>query len=210
MLWAALRHSRGGGTPRGFNRLFGGLGGRTGKGAVDRSQYLVGKLLFAFNMFWAYLSFSQFLIMWSANLPEETPYYIVRMQNPQLKWVGAFLLLFHFAVPFTILLNRDLKRNLRNLRLAVVWLFLMRFVDLFWNIVPFQYHHPVAKEGVLATHLPTTILWFDFVTPFALVGIVIAAFIWQLGRRPLLPKYDPRLLELEHSSAHGLAHSHAH
>jgi hypothetical protein len=162
----------------------------------------LGKLLFAFNMFWAYLAFSQFLIMWSANLPEESPYFYVRMKNPELKIVGVIVLIFHFVIPFTILLNRDLKRNLRNLLIAGVWIGVMRYVDMFWNIVPF-YHHEQAKQSLDAAYdLPVTIVWTDFVAPLGIVGIMLAAFIWQLGRRPLLVAHDHRLEELAHSHAH--------
>jgi hypothetical protein len=136
-------------------------------------------LLFAFIMLWAYFNFSQFLLIWAGNLPSEIPWYLKRTQGGW-RWVGLFLVLFHFALPFLLLLSRDFKSNRRWMAMVVVWLIAMRIVDLCW----------VSGVGL---H------WLDVAAPVGLGGIWVAAFFWQLKKRPLLPLHDPELEEaLEH------------
>ncbi len=133
----------------------------------------VGNLTLAFVMLWAYMSLSQFLIIWSGNTAEEVPWYVTRTNHG---WgaVAVLLILFHFAVPFVLLLSRGIKRDPRRLsRLAGLILF-MRAVDLFWLIAPAHSQH---------FHLS----WMDVLAPVGLGGIWVAAVIWQLGRRPLIP-----------------------
>ncbi len=98
----------------------------------------LGTLLFAFIMLWAYFNFSQFLLIWAGNLPEEIPYYLTRM-NGAWMWIGLFLVVFHFAVPFLLLLSRDIKRNAKLLirTICAIWVFVLRLVDLFWTSGPF-------------------------------------------------------------------------
>jgi len=150
----------------------------------------LGKLLLAFVMLWAYLTFSQFLIVWSANLPEEIPWYLTRMQGG---WgaVSLALIVFHFFVPFLLLLNRDLKRHGRLLVVVAVWVLLMRFVDLFWLMGPLH----GARE--LSVHAA------DVLAPVGIGGLWVAMFVWQLKARPLLPLGEPYLQgALEHGK-HG-------
>ncbi len=153
---------------------------------TSRHMHDLGKLMFAFTMLWAYFSFSQFLVIWSGNLPEEIPWYITRMQGG---WgvVAMLLLLFHFALPFCLLLSRDIKRNYKMIRNIALLVMIMRFVDLFWWVMP-EFH----KAG-FAIH------WLDIVTPIALGGIWVYFFIGELLKRPLLPVGDPGLQgALEH------------
>src|SRR5215210_3538364 len=98
----------------------------------------LGKLLLAFIMLWAYFSFSQYLIIWSGNIPEETEWYLHRLRGG---WgvVGLLLVLLHFALPFVLLLSRDLKRNARTLALVAILVFVMRLIDVLWLIVP-EFH----------------------------------------------------------------------
>ena len=147
----------------------------------------LGKLLLAFVMLWAYLTFSQFLIVWSANLPEEIPWYLTRMEGG---WgaVSVALIVFHFIVPFLLLLNRDLKRHARLLVIVALWIVVMRFVDLFWLMGPLH----GARE--LSVHLP------DVLAPIGIGGLWIAMFLWQLKARPLLPLGEP---DLPNALAHG-------
>jgi hypothetical protein len=146
----------------------------------------LGTLLFAFIMLWAYFSFSQFLLMWAGNLPDEIPWYMKRMQGGWM-WVGLCLVLFHFALPFLLLLSRDFKRNPRLLAGAAIWIICMRIVDLIWLSAP-NFDH-----GGFHLH------WLDLAAPVGLGGMWIAAFFWQLKQRPLLPLHDPHLEEaLEH------------
>ncbi|HSF24918.1 MAG TPA: hypothetical protein VLE20_11900, partial [Blastocatellia bacterium] len=113
----------------------------------------LGKLMLAFLMLWAYFAFSQFLIIWSGNLPEETPWYVRRLQS-SWKYVGLALVLVHFALPFVLLLSRDLKRNARRLVIVAGLVIVMRFVDLIWMIVP------EVRGGGFAVH------WMDVVMSF--------------------------------------------
>jgi hypothetical protein len=141
----------------------------------------LGKLMLAFVMLWAYFQFSQFLIIWSANLPEEIPFYLTRMKEGW-QWVSILLIVGHFVLPFLLLLNRDLKRS-NGVATLAVFVIVMRFVDLFWLIGP-----PHGTEA-LRVH------WLDFVTPFAIGGVFVGLFLWQLASRPLLPLGEPALAE---------------
>jgi hypothetical protein len=149
-----------------------------------------GKLLLAFVMLWAYLSFSQFLIIWSANLPEEIPWYL-RRWGGGWQWVGLLLIFGHFVLPFVLLLSSDIKRSGRTLIGVAVTIILMRIVDLFWNIGPLH-----DEESFGAT-------WLDAVAPVALGGIWLAIFLWQLQTRPLLPMGEPYLAEALEHGRHG-------
>jgi hypothetical protein len=142
----------------------------------------LGKLLLAFIMVWAYFAFSQFLIIWSGNLPEETPWYISRLAGGWQAMGGA-IILFHFALPFAILLSRDLKRDARRLQVVAVALLFVRFVDVYWMV------EPAFSPGRLAVH------WLDVTTLIGVGGIWLAAFFRQVGTRPLLPVGDPLLEE---------------
>src|SRR3954454_20214534 len=136
-----------------------------------------GKWMLTFIMVWAYFSFSQWLIIWAGNLPNEITFYTKRLSFGWGK-VGLFLALFHFAVPFAVLLSRPFKRNIRKLVWLAIWLMLMRWVDLFWII------EPNFMKG-----LGITIA--DVVVPIAIGGFWLAYFFRNLGSLPLLPAYDP-------------------
>ena len=148
-----------------------------------------GKLLLAFIMLWAYFSFSQFLIIWAGNLPEEIPWYLHRLRTGW-RYVGLALVLLHFALPFVLLLSRDLKRNARTLVLVAVMVIVMRFVDLLWMIAP------EFNKASFRLH------WMDLVAPIGVGGLWLAVFTWQLKSRPLLPLRDPNLQEVLEQTAH--------
>ena len=150
----------------------------------------LGKLLLAFVMLWAYFAFSQFLIIWSGNIPEETKWYLARLRGGW-GWIGVGIVLLHFALPFVLLLSRDLKRNARKLALIAGLIFLMRFIDLYWLIVP-EFHRRQL-----------TIEWMSIVAPVAFGGLWLAFFIWQLRLRPLLPINDPNFEEAIEHGKHG-------
>lgn len=140
----------------------------------------LGNLLLAFVMLWAYISFSQYLIIWAGNLPEEIPWYIHRGSNGW-QWVAAVLALFHFAIPFLLLLGRANKRKktfLASIALAVV---LMRWVDIYWLIAPAFFRN-------------VRIHWLDIVFLFVVGGIWLYAFLAQLMNRALLPLRDPNFI----------------
>jgi hypothetical protein len=148
-----------------------------------------GKLMLTFIMVWAYFSFSQWLIIWSGNLPEEISWYIRRL-NGGWGYIGLFLAIFHFAVPFVFLLSRPLKRDVTRLVWLAVWLMLMRYLDLFWVIEP-----------NFSTTLRVT--WADVVVPVAMGGLWLAYFFRNLNSMPLLPAYDAHAAQVLEPSHHG-------
>ena len=109
---------------------------------TDTEVHDHGKFMLAFVMVWAYFNFSQWLIIWAGNLPEEIPWYVRRM-NGGWETVGLFLVVFHFAVPFALLLSRRLKRKTHTLVWLASWLIFMRIVDIFWHI------EPASLDGLL-------------------------------------------------------------
>jgi hypothetical protein len=141
----------------------------------------LGKLLLAFVMLWAYFQFSQLLIIWSGNQPEEITFYYSRLHS-QWGVVAVIVLIFHFFVPFFLLLSRDLKRNPTLLRGVAIWLILMRLVDLFWY----------TRPEFTSTALPT--IW-DLAAALALGGLWFFFFTGQLKQLPVLPVGDPKLAE---------------
>jgi hypothetical protein len=139
-----------------------------------------GKLLFAFAMVWTYLSFSQFLIIWSANLPEEIPWYMHRTSHGW-QFLAAALIAVHFIVPFAVLLSRRTKRNSTVLSRMALWILMARFVDVFFLIAPEFY------DGGLSIH------WMDLAAVAGLGGLWMALFTANLRSAPLLPTRDPDL-----------------
>jgi hypothetical protein len=135
-----------------------------------------GKWMLTFIMVWAYFSFSQWLIIWAGNLPSEITFYLRRL-NGGWGSIGLFLVLFHFAIPFALLLSRPFKRNIRRLVWLAVWLMLMRYLDLFWIIEP-NFSKTIALT--LA----------DVVVPIAIGGFWLWYFFRNLASLPLLPAYD--------------------
>jgi len=135
-----------------------------------------GKWMLTFIMVWAYFSFSQWLIIWAGNLPSEITFYLKRLSGGW-GWVGLILVLFHFAIPFAMLLSRSFKRDIRKLVWLAVWLMLMRYLDLFWIVEP--------------NFSNTFVLTFaDIVVPIAIGGIWLWYFFRNLSSLPLLPAYD--------------------
>jgi hypothetical protein len=138
----------------------------------------LGKLLLTFVMLWAYFSFSQLLIIWEGDLPNEIPWYLRRL-NGEFRNVGILLVIFHFALPFILLLSRDIKRHAKKLLAVAGLVIVMRFVDLFWLIAP------EFTPGRLGFS------WLYLVTPIAIGGIWLAVFLLQLEQRPLFALRDP-------------------
>jgi len=138
-------------------------------------------------MVYAYFSFSQFLITWAGNLPEEIPWYKHRLEGG---WeaLGFFLVIGHFFLPFALLLSQDLKKNFKALRAVAILIIVMRLIGVFWETVPeffpFQIH----------------ISWMDFTAPLGIGGIWLALFLTNLLKRPLIAPNNPRL---EEALAHG-------
>jgi len=140
----------------------------------------LGNMMFAFMVLWAYLSFSQFLIIWAGNLPDETSWYLRRLRGGW-GWVAFTLVIFHFGTPFVLLLMRGVKRNAERLLRVCLLLIVLRVMDVYWIVEPAFY-----RQGF-------TLHWLDFVMPVAIGGLWLAAFFRQLRSRPLVPLRDPRL-----------------
>jgi hypothetical protein len=152
-----------------------------------RHRHDLGKMMFAFTMLWAYVNFSQYLIVWSGNLPEEITWYLARFRGGW-GWVGLAVLLLHFVLPFLLLLSREANRNPRTLAAAAALLLVMRFVDVAWLVLP------AFSKGVF--HLD----WMDVAAPVGLGGLWLAFYARNLKSRPLLPVNDPGF---EEAVAHG-------
>jgi hypothetical protein len=148
----------------------------------------LGSLQLAFIMIWAYLSFSQFLLIWTGNLKEEVPYFLSRLYDGW-ELVAIALLLLHFVLPFMLLLNSPIKRNPRTLATVAALILVMRFVDMFWVLAPSFY----------SDSPPLLALW-SLLTVVGLGGIWLAFFLRQLQQMPLLPTHDYRL---EGAAHHG-------
>ena len=150
----------------------------------------LGKLLLALVMLWAYFAFSQYLIIWSGNLPEETSWYLKRTHGG---W-GAIIItigILHFAAPFLFLLSRSIKRNPRKLVVIAALIMVMRAVDLLWMLVPAFGDHKW--------------IWLDVISLLGFGGLWLAFFTWQLGKRSLIPINDPQFestLEQMHIGGH--------
>lgn len=152
--------------------------------AVPTKLNDLGNLMLAFVMLWAYLGFSQFLIIWAGNLPEEIIWYKHRLTG---FWtaVAIFLIVFHFAAPFLLLLVRDVKRRARRLASLAVAMLVIRLIDIIWMV------EPSKGGGFAGPH------WMDFVVPLAMGGFWVALFVRQLRAMPLVPLNDPQLFEVE-------------
>ncbi len=144
----------------------------------------LGNLLLGFTVLWAYVSFAQFVIIWSANLPEETPFYLNRTADG-LQMIAIFSMIFHFAVPFLILLQRNSKRITPVLRTIAVWMLLVRAIDLWWVIKPAFGTLQEAGETWVFTY-PWQTLWVDVLAFVAVGGIWFYGYCYWLNKRPLL------------------------
>lgn len=138
----------------------------------------IGKLTLAFVMLFAYFSFSQWLIIWSGNLPEEISWYLQRIRG-YWGYIILAVVLFHFALPFCLLLSRDLKRAGRRLLPVALLLMCMRLVDLYWYTIP------NFKEVSYFS------IWY-VIAPIGIGGLWLAYFFYNLRQRPLIPAYDPQ------------------
>ena len=157
----------------------------------------LGKLMLALTMVWAYFNFSQFLIIWAGNLPEETGWWLTRMKGG---WgvVGIFLIAFHFAFPFLVLLQQDFKRKARWLATLAIFILVMRVVDMFYLIGP---SNRVMPGGIEQGSF--YISWMDIVAPVAVGGVWLWWFFGELAKRPMVPVNDPYL---EGAIEHGRGH----
>jgi hypothetical protein len=142
----------------------------------------LGKLLFAFTVFWAYIAFSQYFLIWYGNIPEETVFYVGRLQG-SWRSLSAWLAVGHFVIPFFFLMRAGVKRRPLLLLIGAVWMLLMHLLDLFWLVMPVL-HEDRAQLG-----------WLDVTSLLAVGGFFLAAFGWSLRSVAILPIRDPRLSE---------------
>jgi hypothetical protein len=148
-----------------------------------------GKLMFAFVILWAYVSFSQWLIIWSGNLLLEIRWYVMRLRDGW-QYIGTSLIFVHFCFPFALLLSRNLKRQGKKIVKIALLLLVMRFIDLFWFTAP-NFYGQSGQAKFNGTDVAMYIL-----APIALGGIWLWAFFTQLSKRSLMPVNDPHFVEM--------------
>ncbi len=164
----------------------------------SRHFHDIGKLILALVMVWAYFNFSQFLIIWSGNLPEETKWYLARWKGT---WsiISVSLIVLHFAFPFLVLLSRDIKRNAKWLAMLAIFILILRLTDMYFLIGP----SPRIGTGGQEVDFINSFSWMDIVAPLAVGGIWLWYFFGQLMKHPLVPINEPFL---ENAINHGKGH----
>ena len=156
------------------------------RSAINENHiHSMGKYLFAFTAFWAYIAFSQYLLIWIANLPEEVPWYLVRTHTGW-KGVGIFLALFQFVLPFVILMPRERKRSWKPLVLMAFWILAVHYVDIYWVVMP-----TLSPAGPRPS-------WMDLAAFLGVGGISVAWVVSRLRGHPILPARDPYLADSLH------------
>jgi hypothetical protein len=148
---------------------------------TTKHVHFMGNLLLTFVFLWAYVAYSQWIVIWSGNLPEENSWYLHRLA-PGWNEIALGLIVLHFVVPFFLLLARSVKQSLRFLSYIAIGLLVMRVVDIYWLVMPA--FHP---EGLIVT-------WMDIAAPIAIGGIWTSAFVALLKKSSVLPVYDPRFV----------------
>lgn len=170
------------------------------KTIVTKTQvHDIGKLMMAFTLLWAYFSYSQFLITWSANLPEEISWYLHRIRGGWAP-VAIFIVMFHFFVPFAIMLSQEFKRSLSKLAPLAMFMIFMRLVNLFWYIVP-NFNTPGAEKPAPFAEIQVLIVVAAAV--IGIGGLWMGYFFFNLRKAPLTPAYDPQMPLLLSMSQHG-------
>jgi Ni/Fe-hydrogenase subunit HybB-like protein len=149
-----------------------------------------------FIIFWGYIGFSQFMLIWYANIPEETFWYNLRINQPGWKTLSLILLVGHLFIPFFLLMGRALRRNRQLLTISAVFILIMHWVDHYWLIMPQM--NPEAKTYTLTGSGILT----DICCTIGVIGIYIALFCLITRNRPLVPLKDPRLGEALNHEVH--------
>ncbi|MGV3623017.1 MAG: hypothetical protein ACO1OB_19515 [Archangium sp.] len=150
----------------------------------------MGKLMFGYTVFWAYIAFSQFILIWYANMPEETEYYLMRLEGGW-QYISYLLPVLHFFVPFLFLLSRNVKRNKTLVTAGAVWTLVLHFVDIYWLVLPnyVEGGHGAHHEPHLAPS------YLDFTAFIGVFGVFLAVFGFLLTRNKAVAVNDPRLPE---------------
>lgn len=149
-------------------------------GLVEDHYYSLGALMFGFVNFWAYIAFSQFLLIWYANLPEENFWFLLRWQN-SWRAVSVVLLLAHFIVPYFLLLSQPAKMNPRRLILVSIWILCAHLLDIYWLVMP-----AYGRNGMVFG-------WMEIAFPVAIAGIIMLLFSYKARKTNLTPVGDPKL-----------------
>ena len=144
--------------------------------------YSLGTLMFAFTVFWGYIAFSQYMLVWYGNLPDETFWYMQRWDGGW-KLISLLLIVTHFIVPFFGLLSYEAKTNFKRLKFMSIWILCVHFLDLYWLIIP----------SMSRTDHIYSFSWIDFVYPIFFVGILILVFNKMTEKTNLVPVGDPKL-----------------
>ncbi|PZR13210.1 MAG: hypothetical protein DI536_13050 [Archangium gephyra] len=150
----------------------------------------MGKLMFGYTVFWAYIAFSQFILIWYANMPEETEYYLMRLEGGW-QYISYLLPVLHFFVPFLFLLSRNVKRNKTLVTAGAVWTLVLHFVDIYWLVLPNYVEG--GHGGHHEPHLAPSYL--DFTALIGVFGVFLAVFGFFLTRNKAVAINDPRLPE---------------
>ncbi len=151
-------------------------------GLKDDHYYSLGTMMFAFTAFWGYIAFSQYMLIWYADLPEETSWFFHRWEGGWM-YASIFLIIIHFVVPFFALLSFPAKTNPKRLKFISIWILAAHFFDLYWVIMP----------GMMEAGRAYYFSWMDLVYPFAVVGFVMIIFRMMTTKYNLIPVKDPKL-----------------
>jgi len=152
------------------------------KNAVNVEHYHdLGKLMFGFLVFWAYVSFAQYMLIWYASIPEEVTFYHHRWDVGPWKTISTIIIFCHFIVPFFLVLSRNAKRKLGVLRFGALWLLAMHVVEVYWFVMPY------CGDGNVA------LSWIDIACFLGVGGVYLAIVFQRMARHPLIPIGDPRL-----------------
>jgi hypothetical protein len=146
----------------------------------DDSFYSLGTLIFGFNVFWAYIAFSQFLLIWYADLPEET-FWLIHRWEGSWKFVSLLLLFFHFVLPFLILIGRNIKTNLGLLKWMAPWMLAAHALDLYWLIFPTLFKGNAAFG------------WQELSFPLIVIGLTMVVFKMTADKKNMIAVKDPKL-----------------
>jgi hypothetical protein len=162
------------------------------RGVVTKEHFHdLGKMMFGFTVFWAYMGFSQYMLIWYASIPEETEWFSYRGAGDYLT-LSIVLVFARFVFPFVGLMSRKIKRNPKTLLFWTVWILVAEFIDMFWLIDPVAAHnggnhHPTIEFGAV-----------DVLCFIGIGGVWLAVMTWGLTRKALVPLKDPRLAESVH------------
>lgn len=156
-----------------------------GKGVLENAITIehyhdLGKLLFAFTVFWAYISFSQYMLIWYGNIPEETEFFLQRWEG-SWKVISLVIVFGHFALPFLILATRAAKRNLKLMRVMGIWFLVIHWIDIHWVVMP-----TLHEEGFSPS-------WMDLTTIVGIGGLFVWFFWKQFAQHATVPFKDPKL-----------------